>query len=224
MSAPVLPEGASNGTATLVAAPDPDAIARVQLIRKAVLLIGIVGLVGLAAVSDTRSTAGPWSTTLAMISLGAMVVAIVGRAWCSLYIGGRKKAEIVELGPYSVSRNPLYVFSFIGAFGIGAQSGSFILAALFFLIATLVFTVTVQQEEAWLGSAFGRVYADYRARTPRFWPQFANWRDSEVLEVRPAYFLRTLLDGSVLLLAIPLFAVLDALHHAHILPTLLSLR
>ena len=218
------PRAASDAVVRRVTAPDPDAIARVQLVRKIVLLIAILGLVGLASVADTRSVAGVWSNVLSLISLAAMVVAIVGRAWCSLYIGGRKKAEIVDTGPYSLSRNPLYVFSFIGAFGIGAQSGSLILAALFLLIAIAVFSLTVRQEEAWLGRAFGDVYARYRARTPRFWPRFSNWRDTEQLEVRPAYFLRTLLDGSVLLLATPLFAGFSALQNADILPTLLSLR
>src|SRR5690606_27834472 len=48
----------------------------------------------------------------------AILLAILGRTWCTLYIGGRKSAEIVRGGPYSVTRNPLYVFSTIGAAGI----------------------------------------------------------------------------------------------------------
>lgn len=224
MSLDVLQEGPQHDCIPSVSAPDPHAIQRVQLIRKAVLLVAILAMLALAAVARTRQPDGVWPQALGLSSLCAIMIAIVGRAWCSLYIGGRKKAEIVDLGPYSLSRNPLYVFSFIGAFGIGAQSGSLVLAALFLLIAIGVFALTVRQEEAWLGSAFGAVYAEYRSRTPRFWPRFSGWRDAERLEVRPAYFLRTLLDGSVLLLAIPLFAGLDALQNAGILPTLLSLR
>lgn len=204
-------------------APDPDALHRVQRIRKAVLLAAIIGLVGLAAVAGTPGSEGFEFDLLALASFLAIVIAIVGRAWCSLYIGGRKKAEIVVLGPYSLSRNPLYVFSFIGAFGIGAQSGSLVLGVIFLLAAIVVFRLTVRQEEAWLGATFGQDYADYKRRTPRFWPRFSNWRDAEQMEVRPVYFLRTLLDGSVLLLSVPLFAGLQALRDAGVLPTLLTL-
>lgn len=49
------------------------------------------------------------------LGLIAIMICIFGRASCSLYIGGRKKQEIVSNGPYSLCRNPLYVFSFIGA-------------------------------------------------------------------------------------------------------------
>lgn len=198
---------------------DPLTIAQVQLVRKAALLAGILILIGLAAVADSGPATAIWSIALLSFSILAIVVAIVGRAWCSLYIGGRKKAEIVDRGPYSLTRNPLYLFSFIGAIGIGAQSGSVVLTGLVLLTAILVFSLTVRREEQWLGTAFGLEYADYRARTPRFWPDFSSWRDTESLIVHPAFFLRTLRDGCVMLLAIPLFAAVRALHHANLLPT-----
>ena len=37
-----------------------------------------------------------------------------GRIWCSLYIAGYKNNVLVIEGPYSMCRNPLYFFSFIG--------------------------------------------------------------------------------------------------------------
>lgn len=196
---------------------------RVQLIRKAVLLVGIIGVVALAAV--TRSTGGetPLHKDLEAIGLGLIAVGIVGRAWCSLYIGGRKKAEIVDRGPYSISRNPLYVFSFMAAFGMGAQTGSVTIATLFLLIAVAVFFATVKREEAWLRGAFGADYDAYVARTPRFWPDFSKWRDAETLEVRPALFLTTIRDGLVMLLALPLFEGLEYIQEAGWLTTLLQL-
>jgi len=87
----------------------------VQKVRKAAVLIALLGLTGLTLVS--QSTTGLESQMhegVEAVGLAAIVFAIVGRAWCSLYIGGRKKAEIVSRGPYSITRNPLYVFSFFG--------------------------------------------------------------------------------------------------------------
>ncbi len=182
---------------------------RVQLVRKAVLLVAILIVVALAAITQSIGGETEWHEGLETLGMASMVICIVGRAWCSLYIGGRKKAEIVDRGPYSISRNPLYVFSFLGAFGMGAQTGSATIAGLFVLIAVLVFAATVRREEAWLADAFGPTYAAYVARTPRFWPDFSKWRDQEIIEVRPRFFLTTLRDGLVMLLAFPLFEGLE---------------
>ena len=183
----------------------------VQKVRKAAVLAALVGLTGLTLVS--QSATGLESRLhegVEAVGLAAIVFAIVGRAWCSLYIGGRKKAEIVSRGPYSITRNPLYVFSFFGAFGVGAQSGSLTIAALFMLASYGVFFLTVRREEAWLGATFGLEYEAYKARTPRFMPRFSLWRDETELSVRPSFFLTTIRDGLVFLLAIPLFELIDA--------------
>ncbi len=191
------------------AAPDAAVLRRVQLIRKAVLLAAILGVVALSVLTD-RSV---WPETIVqgfrIAGLVLIGISIIGRGWCSLYIGGRKTAEIVDRGPYSVSRNPLYLFSFVGALGMGLQTGSVVIAGLFVAIAIGVFYATVKREEAWLGTAFGEAYAAYRRRTPRFWPRFSVWQDVETLEIRPDRFLMTLADGSALLLAVPLFTAVS---------------
>jgi protein-S-isoprenylcysteine O-methyltransferase Ste14 len=188
----------------------------VQRIRKAAVLAALVGLVGLALVTQSiGGIDGEWHERVELVGFLAMIVSIVGRAWCSLYIGGRKKAEIVDRGPYSISRNPLYVFSYIGAFGIGAQSGSITIGLGFVLAAMAVFLLTVRREEAFLERQFGAVYAAYKARTPRFWPRFSSWRDEEQLTIRPPLFVTTIRDGLVFLLAVPVFELIDAGQTAH---------
>ena len=186
---------------------------RVQVIRKAVLLVLILALTGLAILSRPASVSLVWEAALKTGGLALIALAIAGRAWCSLYIGGRKKAEVVDLGPYSITRNPLYIFNVIGAVGIGSQSGSLLIAGLFGSFALAVFHFTMRREEAWLSAAFGVHYDAYRARTPRFWPDFARWRDAERLEVRPRYFLLTVRDGLAFLLAVPVFAGVEHARH-----------
>ena len=182
----------------------------VQRIRKAAVLVALLGLVGSSLVTQSiDGVNGVWHERVEAAGFVAMILSIVGRAWCSLYIGGRKKAEIVDRGPYSISRNPLYVFSFIGAFGIGAQSGSITIGLGFVLAAMVVFYLTVQREERFLQHEFGAVYAAYKARTPRFWPRFSLWRDEDQLTVRPTLFVTTIRDGLVFLLAIPVFELID---------------
>lgn len=186
--------------------PDTKSLRTVQLIRKGVLLVAILAVVALAVFSATTQWPDAVRDGFRIVGLVLIGMAIVGRAWCSLYIGGRKTAEVVDRGPYSVTRNPLYVFSFVGALGMGLQTGSLVLTGLFVSAAIGVFYATVKREEAWLGAAFGETYAAYRRRTPRFWPRFSAWRDVDTLEIRPDRFLMTLADGSALLLAVPLFA------------------
>ncbi len=182
----------------------------VQRVRKWVVLAFLVLLVAFTGVSQSIGGAdGSLHESVEALGLGAIILAIVGRAWCSLYIGGRKKTEVVARGPYSISRNPLYIFSFLGAFGIGAQSGQLTIAALFTLASLAVFYLTIRREERWLEATFGEVYIAYRDRTPRFLPQLKLWQDDGDLSIRPAFFLRTIRDGLVFLLAIPIFEAID---------------
>lgn len=186
-------------------------LATIQKLRKVAIAIALIGLLALSVVSQSiGGIDSRWHESVEAVGLAAIIFSIVGRAWCTLYIGGRKKAEIVDRGPYSISRNPLYVFSFVGAFGMGAQSGSLVIAAAFVVAAVLVFHLTVRREEAFLLREFGQSYADYLARTPRFWPHFSLWRDADELTIRPSLFLLTIRDGLVFLLAIPLFELIDA--------------
>lgn len=198
-------------------------IQHVQRLRKVAMGLGIVAVVAVAVMTRSQWGGGLVHEAIEALGLGLIALCIVGRAWCSLYIGGRKKAEIVDRGPYSVSRNPLYVFSFLGAFGVGAQTGSLTLAALFLMVTVLVFWFTVQREEAWLSEEFGAPYAAYVARTPRFGPDFSKWKDEEMLEIRPRFFLTTLLDGLVFLLAFPLFEGIDWLQRSGWLVPLFTL-
>ena len=152
--------------------------------------------------------------------LGLIIVAIVGRTWCSLYIGGRKKASIVDLGPYSISRNPLYVFSFIGAAGAGAQFGNVTAAFAAALITWIVFSVVVRREEAFLSEKFGAPYLAYKARVPRFLPNVALWRNVDTLEIRPQLVWRTFVDACVFLAALPLAEGIEMAQTHGLLPVL----
>ncbi|MBA4804729.1 MAG: isoprenylcysteine carboxylmethyltransferase family protein [Brevundimonas sp.] len=196
----------------------------IQKMRKVAVAMALLLLLGLSLVSQSiGGVDGAWHESVEAAGLAAIVFSIVGRAWCTLYIGGRKKAVVVDRGPYSITRNPLYVFSFFGAFGIGAQSGSLTIAVAFVLAAMLVFHFTVRREEAWLQREFGAAYAAYARRTPRFWPRFDLWRDADELTIRPSLFLLTIRDGLVFLLAIPLFELIDAGQSAHWLKVLAHL-
>jgi protein-S-isoprenylcysteine O-methyltransferase Ste14 len=150
-------------------------------------------------------------------------MAVVGRLWCTLYIGGRKSGEIVSSGPYSISRNPLYVFSTIGAVGVGAQSGSLIVAFLFGLLCYLAFSIVTRREEKFLAAQFPQTFAQYVQRVPRFFPRFALYRDEPSLTVMPARLYTTFVDGLVFFAAVPAFEAVEYLQDSGALPVLLHL-
>jgi protein-S-isoprenylcysteine O-methyltransferase Ste14 len=191
-------------------------IASVQMARKLGLLITLVTLGVLFFFSTSR-----WSyavhEAIRWIGVGLIFVCISGRTWCSLYIGGRKTAQLVTTGPYSVSRNPLYVFSIIGAAGVGAQLGAVSVSLLAAACAWMVHMLVVKQEERLLLSEHGEVYAKYLAEVPRFLPRFARWKDVAVLEVLPRTVVRTYVDACMFLAAIPVAEGIDILHNAGML-------
>src|SRR5690242_6764250 len=123
--------------------------------RKQVLALGIAfwALLLLFTQSRWSSTAPHLHTLIERVGLLLILVCIMGLTWCTLYIGGHKKRELVTSGPYSVVRNPLYVFTTMGAAGIGAQSGSALLTILFAAGSLAVFYVVARREEAFLAAA-----------------------------------------------------------------------
>ncbi|MFH1805447.1 MAG: isoprenylcysteine carboxylmethyltransferase family protein [Pseudomonadota bacterium] len=188
-----------------VAALPPDNLQQVQRLRKYALRLGVLVLFVLIVFSQAY---WPHSTAIhnmiRAVGFVALAICIFGRGWCALYIGGRKKTELVTTGPYSICRNPLYVFSFIGAFGAGAQSGSILIACACLLVCILVFRPVVLREEKLLLQTFGRAYRRYRNTIPRFRPTWYRWRDVSDVTCRPALFVRTVRDACWFVAAVPL--------------------
>lgn len=192
-----------------------EALSALQGQRKR-LLFAFAVLLG-ASVLFIRSAwdvAGVAHEAIEKTGLALILVAVLGRAWCALYIGGRKKTELVREGPYSLSRNPLYVFSIIGAAGIGAAAGSLVLSAVLAGICFFVFHWITRREEAFLAEAFGAAFARYSADVPRFFPAFGKWRDADQLMVTPRTVVRTLFESSLFFLAFPAFEAVEWLQQS----------
>ena len=202
----------------------PIDLAYVQHIRKAVLLALVLASIAVVVLGESRWPGGTTAhEATEWAGLALIVLCILGRTWSSLYIGGRKVHSLVTTGPYSVSRNPLYVFSIIGAAGVGAQFGSVIAALAAGFAAWLVFHLVVLKEERVLTEKFGNAYRRYLAEVPRFFPRFSLWRDVAFIEVKPRDVLRTFVDATVFLIAIPIVEGFEYLHELGALPVLFHL-
>jgi protein-S-isoprenylcysteine O-methyltransferase Ste14 len=195
----------------------------VQAARKAALWVLVLALIAGMAVIGTPASRPGMHEAVEWAGRFLIAVCIVGRCWCTLYIGGRKIAELVRIGPYSMMRNPLYTMSFIGAAGVGAQTGSLVMAALFLVVAWVVFRLVVAREERFLIGRFGEDYVDYLRTVPRFLPNIRLWKSPEWLEVRPDRVVLTFIDGLWFLAAIPLAEGVEWLQTAGYVPVLLRL-
>jgi protein-S-isoprenylcysteine O-methyltransferase Ste14 len=205
-------------------AKSPDELSRYQRRRRGVLAALVFFI--FMALLFVRSAAAPddrMHVYVEALGIGLILIAILGRTWCTLYIGGRKSSEIVRSGPYSVSRNPLYVFSAIGAAGFGALTGSLIVAVFLAVLCCVAFHSVILVEEAYLEEAFGEPYRQYKRDVPRFFPNPALFKESEMLSVRPQTLYRTFADGLVFFAAYPVFEVIEYLQQTGALPVLLRL-
>ena len=198
---------------------------RLQHRRKQVLIVGIA--VGLALMTITDSSWRiAWPRThrgIQWSGLLLILICILGRTWSTLYIGGQKQRELVTKGPYSVVRNPLYLFTLFGAAGIGALSGSTVMAAVCAGFATVVFLSVARQEEQFLLATFPHEFPTYAARVPRLVPRLSVWQDAEQLIVKPRLVHRTFLDASLFLMAVPLVGLKALVRDLLWLPILLHL-
>lgn len=188
-------------------------LAALIVVMFAVLLFGQSSFPPETAVHEIIEMAG-----LLMIFLG-----IVGRLWCTLYIGGRKSGEVVTGGPYSITRNPLYVFSTLAAAGVGAQMGSIVATIGFAALCAGAFHIVILREERYLNSLFGAEYQAYVARVPRFFPKLSLYKEGDTGSFRPRLLLTTLLDGLVFLVALPVFELIDQAQTSGALPVLFRL-
>jgi protein-S-isoprenylcysteine O-methyltransferase Ste14 len=183
--------------------------------RKHAIRIFLIIYLAVMLFSQSRwSPETPVHQALQIAGIALIIIAILGRTWSSLYIGGRKNAQLVRTGPYSLVRNPLYTFSFMAGMGIGLQLGSVLFGLATVAILMTVFWPVIMKEEDHLGHLFGNAYADYRKEVPRFWPRLTqlrvSWRGVESLEVRPALVVRTFVEASLFLLAIPIIEGIEA--------------
>lgn len=192
--------------------------------RKRIRVVQVGALIALGVVLFAQPAFNEPATHEAIELNGfAFILACVfGRLWSILYIGGIKNEKLAVLGPYSVTRNPLYFFSTIGAFGIGLVMGSFVIAVLLAGLSYLVFDVTARKEADYLRAKFQGEYEAYEKRTPLFWPKLSLYTDSDGLEFSPKALKRTFVDALFFIALFPAIELIEYLQEIGVIPALLA--
>lgn len=143
--------------------------------------------------------------------------AVLGRLWCTLYIGGRKDLDLCQSGPYSLSRNPLYFFSFLGLIGVCLAAQNIFLMIVSTGVFLLYYRPVIIKEEKRLIGLFGSDYLLYMAKVPRFFPRLDLPESEDTVVVHSRAFVRSLTDVSWFLVAIVGIEVIEELRQAAVI-------
>ncbi len=204
--------------------PPADAPASAFFARHRITLWRAVVLAGIAALLGGAS---PWraqalGAVLVAGGIVAVALATVGRLWCALYVSGRKAAELVTAGPYSLCRHPLYACNLLGVLGLGALSESLAVLAAFALAFAVIYPGVIRSEDRLLAARFPE-HAAYRLATPALWPRRQLYRSPARWEVDVPAYLRNVRDSVWFVLGAVVIEMLERAHDAGTLPTLWSL-
>ena len=122
------------------------------------------------------------------IGVVLVLLGLVLRSWAAGVL--QKDFSLTTSGPYRLTRNPLYIGSFLMMLGFctvvgDAKNFAVILGPMLFL-----YLLKVRDEESGLARHFGSAWNQYVQQTPRFFPRqvrtngMADWRLAEWLRSR----------------------------------------
>lgn len=153
-----------------------------------------------------------------IVASGLVVVAVLGRLWSSLYLCGYKNSSLVDVGPFSMVRNPLYIFSLLGATGIGIATTSITITLLIIAFFIVVYPSVISKEEERLESALGSGYREYMECTPRLVPNYKLYKGVTQYTVNMKQVHSAFLDVVWFFIVLGLARMIPTLHDAEILP------
>jgi protein-S-isoprenylcysteine O-methyltransferase Ste14 len=127
----------------------------------------------------------PWTLALGgAISLGGLGL----RAWASGHL--RKNDALATTGPYSYTRNPLYLGSFLIGVGFTVASGRWEIAVLFAVLFLGIYVPVMRVESRTVEQLFGHKYRRYADAVPMFLPRLTRYHGAPQAEFDAALYKR----------------------------------
>ncbi len=108
-----------------------------------------------------------WVMIAAFVVLNILAIRAMRRAGTTVR-PDRATDHLVTSGPFSFTRNPLYLAGTMLVLGIGLVSGIVWFLLLAIVAAVAVQKLAIEQEERHLQARFGQSYLDYAARVRRW--------------------------------------------------------
>ncbi|MGL1935631.1 MAG: hypothetical protein OCD01_11440 [Fibrobacterales bacterium] len=108
-------------------------------------------------------------------ALGVIMISQFIRNWSRTYIGGHSRGpdlqapQLQKYGPYSISRNPLYVSNILFGLGLILLLNIWGIGVIvIFLLYVWHYTTLVSIEEKFLKEKFAKMYYEWARETPRY--------------------------------------------------------
>ncbi len=155
---------------------------------------------------------------LLLITLGAL-----GRIWAYMYIAGYKITTLVQEGPYSTVRNPLFFFSFLGTVGIALATENIIFMVLIIMLFLIYYPFVILHEEEELKDIHKENFFKYAQNTPRFLPRFSRLTQPIRYEVNAKVFNRIFVSVIWFFIAYIFIFFIKFMHSKGLIPLLLDI-
>ena len=197
-------------------------IEKIRIILSRLFVVVLFAIV-LASSSVTNEKWPLLGESLFFMGVVLTAIASMGRLWCSVYIAGYKTDILVMLGPYSMSRNPLYFFSLIGAIGVGLTTHTILIPTLILFAFAAYYPFVIKSEESVLLKRHGTSFSSYLQAVPRFFPKFSGLIEPESYVVRPRVYKRHMVDALWFIWLIGVVGFIEVLHDLNLIPTLLKI-
>lgn len=139
-----------------------------------------------------------------------LMIAGFGRMWCALYIADKKTRVLMMQGPYSVTRNPLYLFSYFGGVGFFLAIAHLPSILWFSVIFAGYYRMVILHEESILVQHHGKAFAGYCERVPRFWPKLSLFTTESTATIDWRCFGKSFIDSMWFFGAIFLVLLINA--------------
>lgn len=161
--------------------------------------------------------------SLEVAAFTCVAVAAVGRIWVSAFMAGRKNQELVVDGPYSIVRNPLYLFSLFGFIGAGLAFEQLTFATAFAALFLATHLPGILGEERFLHEKFGSPFEDYMRSVPRLLPRSLRFRGPSECTFNTTVYSRAVVDSGLIMSLFLVAHLIEWGHLHHVLPVYLHL-
>ncbi len=189
---------------------------RINILRVAMLMTLPLIFLGAPAYQSDSAL----GETLDVLGVLLIIGGVLGRFWSILYIGGSKNREVMQSGPYSMMRHPLYTFSIMAVTGFGLMLSCLVTTLVLSGLVTAILVVTARKEEIFLTREFGLAYTRYAARVPMMLPKPSLFETPDMITVNVGTLRRNFFDAVVFLALIPLAEAAEKMREMQALPTI----
>lgn len=193
---------------------------RVNITR---LFVGALIVLLLVSKSKWEATSEVVCAILFLTGCVLVGIASLGRLWCSLYIAGYKTDHLVILGPYSVSRNPLYFFSLLGGVGVGLATETFIIPLAIAAMFAFYYPFVIRHEEEKLRMHHGEEFETYFRSVPQFWPKWSLLDEPKEYIVAPKVFRKHMYSALWFVWIVGILELIETLRELNVLPAPFSI-